>query len=121
MKKMIIAGVMALSTCVISTAFASEEEEYSAAVGVQAIARAVVEKKLVDIGARKTIAMALETGKAGLGKMECDRGLGSDYCFFDVFIKDDETTKEAEETLYRLDVRLREGKVVSATWNLIAG
>lgn len=104
-----------------ANSFASDFANYSAEVGVQAIARTVVEKKLVDSDARKVIKLALETGKAGFGKMDCDRGLGSDYCSFDVFIKDDETTEEAEETLYRLDVRIYQGSVVSAKWELVAG
>ena len=90
-------------------------------VGPQVIARTVVEKKIVDRDARSTIKMALETDKAGLGSMECDRNLGIDICHISVFIKDDETTSEAEETSYRLDVSLREGKVLAATWSLVAG
>ena len=108
-------------TFLLSTTAVFADARYSAEVGVQAIARSVVEKKLVNKDAQIVLKMALETGRAALGKMTCDRALGADVCSFDVFIKDDESTSEAEETLYRLDVRLRQGTVSSATWNNIAG
>ena len=68
-----------------------------------------------------TIQLAFETGRASFGKITCDRALGTDHSSFDVFIKDDESTLEAEETLYCLDVRIRQGTVSSAVWNMVAG
>jgi hypothetical protein len=116
-----IQSVLLGLTILLSTSAVFADARYSAEVGVQAIARTVVEKKLVNNSARSVIKLALETGKAGFGKMTCDRALGTDHCSFDVFIKDDESTPDAEETLYRLDVRLLQGKVSSAVWNMIAG
>lgn len=104
-----------------SVAHASEVEKYSAQTGVQVIARSVVSKKLVDPFARKVIRLALETGRAEFGAMECDRALGTDICSLDVTVKDDETTDDAEETTYRLNVHIYQGTVRSATWELIAG
>lgn len=106
---------------VSSISFASENTNYSNQVGVQFIARSIVEKRLVKAEAREVILLALETGKAGFGNMECDRATGNDYCSFDVFIKDDKSTPDAEETLYRLDVRFIQGKLISAEWHMIAG
>ena len=119
MKNVIFSLVLALSF--FSIAHASEVTKYNASVGVESIARTVVEKELVNQEASQIILLALETGKADLGEMKCERGLGSDYCSFDVFIKDDYSTDEAEEAFFRLDVRIYQGNVVSATWNLIAG
>lgn len=100
---------------------ASEIKKYSVQTGVQVIARSVVTKKLVDTYARKVILLALETGRAEFGTMECDRALGTDVCSVDVSILDDERTVEAEETTYRLSVRIYQGTVRSASWELIAG
>lgn len=112
---------MTFSFNTVKASEAAEVAAYSAEVGVQAIARAVIEKKLVNREARKVILLALETGKAGLGKMECDPALGADVCSFAVFIKDDKTTPDAEEAVFQLDVNFREGKITSAKFELIAG
>lgn len=120
MKQLMMIAIAALS---FSSAQAHEDQAtgYSVEVGVQVIARTVVDKNLVDKEAREVLLLALETGRAAFGKMECDRATGKDICAIDVFIKDDETTEEAEETLYRLDVRVYQGTVTSALWTLIAG
>lgn len=120
MKLLMMIVLTALST---STVQAHDQEltTYSSEVGVQAIARAVVDKNLVDEEARETLLLALETGRATLGKMECDRATGKDICAIEVMILDDETTEEAEETLYRLDVHVYQGTATSAVWTLIAG
>lgn len=102
-------------------ASSSEDMKYAAAVGAQAIARTVVEKRLVGSRARAVLRLALESGKASLGDMTCDRATGKDLCSMYVSTPDDETTEEAEETLYQLNVRIYEGKVVSASFELIAG
>lgn len=108
-----------LTAFCVQSAFATDRA--SAATAVTVVARTVVEKKLVNADARRVLRLALETGRATLGDMTCDRALGSDFCLIDVAVLDDETTEEAEETLYRLRVSIREGKVVSARWELIAG
>lgn len=119
MKAIILSSMIALLS--ISSVFATESSEYATKVGIQAIARTVVEKKLVDAEAQSVLKLALETGRAEFGSMECERGLGSDYCTIEVSTLDDESTDEAEETLYYLSVRLIQGKVYSASWELIAG
>lgn len=113
--------IIAATALMFSTAHASSVTEYAAEVGVQAIARDVVQKRLVPAAARATLRLALETGRATLGKMQCDRALGTDVCVMDVMVLDDQTTAEAEETLYRLEVHVIQGSVHSARWELIAG
>lgn len=119
MKKVI--SSFALVLCAFTSAHASKASDYSSAVGVQVIARTVLEKKLLSRYAQKVLELALETDKVELGKMECSRKADVDHCWIEVFVLDDETTEEAEETVYLLDVQLRKGEVISASWNIIAG
>ncbi len=120
MKKILMAALFGIS----SISFAGQNESdkaYSANVGVTVVVRSIVEKKLVDSETTKLLKLALETGTVVLGEMTCDRATGNDYCTIDVTVKDDESTKEAEESLYQLSIRIIQGEVISAELNLIAG
>jgi hypothetical protein len=129
MKQFFAVVMMALVSISATAAFAGgtvgsdkvEELSRSVSIGVKVIARSVVDKKLVDADARKVLMLALQTGRAVFGAMECDRASGIDACAISVFVKDDESTDEAEETAYQLDVHVFEGTVTSAQFSLIAG
>lgn len=112
--------LLALATTLFaSSAFAANRA--GAAAGVQVVVRSVVDKKLVVAPARSILRLALETGRASLSDMSCDRALGADVCSIYVTTKDDPATDEAEETTYGLIVTIRQGVVVSARWTLVAG
>lgn len=130
MKQVFAVVMMALVSISATAAFAGggsvgsdkfEELSRNASVGVKVIARSVVDKKLVDKEAREVLMLALQTGRASFGAMECDRAAGIDACAISVFIHDDPATDEAEETMYQLDVHVFEGTVTSAKFELIAG
>jgi hypothetical protein len=130
MKKFFAVVMMALVSISATVAFAGggsvgsdkeDELSRSADVGVRVIARSVVDKKLVDKESRSVLILALETGRASFGAMECDRAVGTDGCAISVFVHDDPTTDEAEETVYQLDVNIYQGTVKSAKLELIAG
>lgn len=117
----LVSLVLAASLLMASTSFAGADDEYAALVGKQTIARSVVAKKLVDRESREAISLALETGKAKLGTMECDRATGKDVCVIELYILDDETTPDAEEALYFLRTTIIQGTVVAAELELVAG
>ncbi|MBL7689914.1 MAG: hypothetical protein JNJ49_17900 [Bdellovibrionaceae bacterium] len=110
--------VAALST--FSVAQASTAAEYASKVGVEVIAKTVINKKLVDRDARSVLKLALETGRAKFEPMECDRAAGHDICVVDVY-HTESSDENSIVSVYRLTVDIRQGNVISAIWERMAG
>jgi hypothetical protein len=120
--KIIIATILlSLATISAHASHNDENQSYSAEVGVQVIVRSVINEKFLNSEVTADLELALETSKAVLGKMECDRATGTDICSIQVFVKNDPSTVDAEETYYLLVVNIQKGVVTSARVEDFAG
>ncbi len=111
-------SLFVIAFSLLSLSFANAQ---SRDLSASEIAKQVVTNKLLHSAARTEIKIALKGEKGSLGKMECKKFAGTLACSIEVLIHDDVSTPEAEETVYGIEALIKNEKVISAQWRLIAG
>ncbi len=114
MKKIvtIVAGLIVSTSAIAQSS--NEQTIYNSHVGAQVIARVILDKGFAKNEAKQVIKMALESGKAQLGEMVCDRAAGLDHCTFKVSLLKDSGLSVIKMDVLEIRAHIYQGKVTSA-------